>query len=143
MNKELHIGKEIDILSNKFKRVINHKVSQYGVTGIQGKIIGFIRFESEKRDVFQKDIEEEFDIRRSSVTSVITLLEKNGYVKRVSFMQDARLKKLVLTDNGIELHNKVHNDIEDFEDYVKGELTKEELDKFMDILNRLSKRIEK
>ena len=62
MNKELHIGKEIDILSNKFKRVINHKVSQYGVTGIQGKIIGFIRFESEKRDVFQKDIEEEFDI---------------------------------------------------------------------------------
>ena len=143
MNKELHIGKEIDILSNKFKRVINHKVSQYGVTGIQGKIIGFIRFESEKRDVFQKDIEEEFDIRRSSVTSVITLLEKNGYVKRVSFMQDARLKKLVLTDKGIELHNKVHNDFEDFEDYVKGELTKEELDKFMDILNRLSKRIEK
>lgn len=143
MNSDLHIGKEIDILSNKFKRVINHKISKYDVTGIQGKIIGFIRFESEKRDVFQKDIEEEFDIRRSSVTSVITLLEKKGYVKRVSVLKDARLKKLVLTEKGLELHNNVHNDIADFENYVKSELTEDELNIFIDILNRLNKRIEK
>ena len=142
MKKDLHIGKEIDILSNKFKRVINHKISQYGVTGIQGKIIGFIKFESVKRDVFQKDIEEEFDIRRSSVTSVITLLEKKGYVKRVSVLKDARLKKLVLTDKGLELHNKVYNDINDFESYVKDELTEDEMNIFVDILNRLNKRIE-
>lgn len=142
MNKDLHIGKEIDILSNKFKRVINHKISQYGVTGIQGKIIGFIKFESVKRDVFQKDIEEEFDIRRSSVTSVITLLEKKGYVKRVSVLKDARLKKLVLTEKGIELHNEVHKDIVNFENYIKSELTEDELNIFIDILNRLNRRIE-
>lgn len=142
MKKDLHIGKEIDILSNKFKRVINHKISQNGVTGIQGKIIGFIKFESEKRDVFQKDIEEEFDIRRSSVTSVITLLEKKGYVKRVSVLKDARLKKLVLTEKGLELHNEVYNDIDNFESYVKDELTEDEMNIFIDILNRLNKRIE-
>lgn len=142
MNRNFHIGKEIDILSNKFKRVINHKISQYGVTGIQGKIIGFIKFESVKRDVFQKDIEEEFDIRRSSVTSVITLLEKKGYVKRVSVLKDARLKKLVLTEKGLELHNEVYNDIDNFESYVKDELTEDEMNIFIDILNRLNKRIE-
>ena len=142
MKKDLHIGKEIDILSNKFKRVINHKISQNGVTGIQGKIIGFIKFESVKRDVFQKDIEEEFDIRRSSVTSVITLLEKKGYVKRVSVLKDARLKKLVLTEKGIELHNEVHKDIVNFENYIKSELTEDELNIFIDILNRLNRRIE-
>lgn len=142
MKKDLHIGKEIDILSNKFKRVINHKISQNGVTGIQGKIIGFIKFESEKRDVFQKDIEEEFDIRRSSVTSVINLLEKKGYVKRVSVLKDARLKKLVLTEKGIELHNEVHKDIVNFENYIKSELTEDELNIFIDILNRLNRRIE-
>ena len=142
MKKDLHIGKEIDILSNKFKRVINHKISQNGVTGIQGKIIGFIKFEAEKRDVFQKDIEEEFDIRRSSVTSVITLLEKKGYVKRVSVLKDARLKKLVLTEKGLELHNEVYNDIDNFESYVKDELTEDEMNIFIDILNRLNKRIE-
>ncbi|CDM70206.1 Transcriptional regulator, MarR family [Clostridium bornimense] len=142
MNRDFHIGKEIDILSNKFKRVINHKISKYGVTGIQGKIIGFIKFESVKRDVFQKDIEEEFDIRRSSVTSVITLLEKKGYVRRVSVLKDARLKKLVLTEKGLELHSKVHNDIDDFENYVKDELTEDEMNLFIDILNRVNKRIE-
>ena len=78
MNGKKHIGKELNIISNKIRRRIDNEVAKYGITGVQGKIIGFVYCESKKRDVFQKDIEEDLKIRSSSVTSVLQLMEKNG-----------------------------------------------------------------
>ena len=90
MDKEVHIGKKINILSKRIHRRIGKEASQYGLTDIQAKVLAFVRFNSDKRDIFQRDIEEEFGIRRSSVTSVLQLMEKNGYIKRVSVCEDAR-----------------------------------------------------
>ena len=59
MNGKKHIGKELNIISNKIRRRIDNEVAKYGITGVQGKIIGFVYCESKKRDVFQKDIEED------------------------------------------------------------------------------------
>ncbi|UKI49220.1 MAG: MarR family transcriptional regulator [Clostridium sp.] len=38
--------------------------------------------EEKKRYFFQKDIEEEFDLRAPTVTSIIQNLEKTNYVKK-------------------------------------------------------------
>ena len=45
------------------------------------------------RIFFQKDIEQRFAVGRSTVTNLIQLMEKKGFVKRESVKQDARLKK--------------------------------------------------
>ena len=47
--------------------------------------------------MYQKDIEEEFRIRKSTVTGILKLLEKNGFIRRESVPQDARLKRIVPT----------------------------------------------
>ena len=88
-----------------------------------------------------KGIEEEFNIRRSSVTSVLQLLEKKGYIKRVSVKDDKRLKKIILTGTGKLIQEKVHSLIQEGEQKLKDELTEEELKIFMDILLRLSKKL--
>ena len=97
MEEEICIGKALHMVGNQMKRLFDNAALEYGLTSIQSRIIRFLYLESQKRDVYQKDIEEEFNIRRSSVTSVLQLLEKKGYIKRVSVKDDKRLKKIILT----------------------------------------------
>lgn len=141
MDKEIRIGKEIITLSNKIQRAIGKEVSQYNITSIQARIIGFIHRESDKRNIFQRDIEEEFDIRRSSVTSVLQLMEKNGYIIRESVCEDARLKKLVLTEKGSEIQKRVCDSINNFEEILRAELSEDEIDTFINLIHRLSRTI--
>lgn len=141
MDNEIHIGREINILSNKIKRRISHEAAQYGLTSVQARILGFIHHQSNKKDIFQKDIEEELNIRRSSVTSVLQLMEKNGYIKRVSVYEDARLKKIILTEKGLEIDNKVYSCILKFEKSLRDELTYEEINILVALVHKLSKKI--
>lgn len=141
MDKERSIGKGIIVLANRMHRKIDKEVAQYGVTGIQSRILGFIHRNSDKRDIFQKDIEEEFDIRRSSVTSVLQLMEKNGYIERVSVSEDARLKKLIITEKGLETQKNVHDFILKFEKSLRDELSEDEADILINLVDRLSKKV--
>ena len=160
MSEIKHIGRKINILSHKIKRRIGKVSLEYGISSMQAKILGYIFHQAPKRDIFQKTIEEEFDIRRSfgsskialitatffinrrsSVTSVLSLMEKNGLIERVSVCEDARLKKIILTDKGIEVHKSVYKEIEIVESIIYDSLSKEELELFSEILERLSKKI--
>ncbi|AWI05408.1 MarR family winged helix-turn-helix transcriptional regulator [Clostridium drakei] len=141
MDKEELIGRKVNIFNNRINRKINKEVAKYGITGVQSMILGFVYHKSEERDIFQKDIEEVFDIRRSSVTSVLQLMEKNGYIERVSVSEDARLKKIILTKKGLEIQRKVHESIIKIEKYLRDELSDDEMYILIHLLDRLSKKI--
>lgn len=141
MKNRKHIGKEISIISNKIRRKIDQEVSKYGLTGVQAKIVGFVYSASKNQDVFQKDIENNFKIRSSSVTSVLQLMEKKGYIKRVSVCEDARLKKIMLTDKGDEVREAVFNIIDNIENQIEEEITDEELNFLFNIFDKLSEKL--
>ncbi|MBP2033680.1 DNA-binding MarR family transcriptional regulator [Clostridium algifaecis] len=123
---EIYIGKKISILARRIHRGIDKEASQYGLTAVQARILGFIYCKSNKKDIFQRDIEEELDIRRSSVTSVLQLMEKNGYINRISVSKDARLKKIIITEKGLEIQKKVYYFILEMEKSLKDELSDQE-----------------
>lgn len=142
VNCKTKIGREIMIFSNKILRKINREAGKYGLTAVQSRVLGFIYHNSNKKDIFQKDIEVELQIRRSSVTSVLQLMEKNGYIKRIRVSEDGRLKKIILTDKGTEIQKKVYDCIINFENDLRNELSEEEFYMFIGIINRLSKKID-
>jgi len=141
MDKEVHIGKKLSMLSRRLHRRIDKEASEYGVTGVQARILGFIYHKSDKKDIFQKDIEEELDIRRSSVTSVLQLMEKNGHIKRISVLEDARLKKIVLTEKGMEIQRNVYEFILRIEKSLRDELNEDEFNILVSLIDRLAKKI--
>ncbi|AVK47346.1 MULTISPECIES: MarR family winged helix-turn-helix transcriptional regulator [Clostridium] len=141
MDKEVHIGKKLSMLSRRLHRRIDKEASEYGVTGVQARILGFIYHKSDKKDIFQKDIEEELDIRRSSVTSVLQLMEKNGHIKRISVSEDARLKKIVLTEKGLEIQRNVYEFILRVEKSLRDELNEDEFNILVSLIDRLAKKI--
>ena len=66
------------------------------VTPMHGWIMEYL-YRNSDTPVFQRDIEREFSITRSTVTNILQLMERKGYIARQSVAQDARLKQLVLT----------------------------------------------
>lgn len=125
---------------NHMVRKIDHKVSQDGLTTVQGRVIGYLaKKERTGEVVFQRDVEEEFHIRRSSVTSVIQGLEKNEYITRESVAQDARLKKIILTDKGRKINESVRETIFSEERKILQVLTDEEKEQFFYLIEKLEK----
>lgn len=137
----MNIGHKIIHISRQIDRIIGKRVAQYGVTNIQAKIIGFLYCESSKRNIFQKDIEERFDIRRSSVTSVLNLMESNGIIQRVSVEEDGRLKKIMLLEKGREIQSAVYQQIVKVEDYMTEALTPGERELLFELLDKISEKI--
>lgn len=141
MDKDTLIGREISIFDKRIHRAIGKEAAKYGITDVQSRILGFIQHNADKRDIFQKDIEEHLDIRRSSVTSVLQLMEKNGYIKRVSVSEDARLKKIILTEKGLKTQKCIFDFILKFEKSLRDELSDDEFYTLIDLINRLSSKI--
>ena len=88
------IGKYIQIVSRQLKRNMDETLSKYNVTGVQSMIIGYIYKKSKKGEVFAKDIEEEFDMRKATVTGIIQLMETNGLIERKAKEDNRRADNL-------------------------------------------------
>lgn len=121
-----NLGGLIHKVAHKMKREIDHANQKLGVSGVQGRIIGYVRCESKNRDVFQKDIEEHFELRGSSVTSTLQNLEKMGFIVRESIPTDQRLKRIVLTKKALDIHNQITKNIEQVEKEAFSSINKEE-----------------
>lgn len=133
-----HIGGEIRMISNLVQRNVCSVLDVPEVTQVQGWIIGFIRMRDEAGlETFQKDVEKAYEIRRSTATGILQLLEKNGYLKRQSVSEDARLKKLVLTTKAIEVHDRIIARIEVFEERISEGISEEEKEVFFQVVDKI------
>ena len=141
--EERNIGFEIKILSNLMRRKMENDIgSEENITRNHTYILGFLHHERNS-DIFQKDIEKEFQIRRSTATGNLNVMEKNGLIQRVPCKEDARQKKIVVTEKGKELHKKSFEQMQEFEKRLKSCLTEKELEEFFNILDKLKICIDK
>lgn len=140
---ERHLGLEIRKLNNLLKRYFeHHKPEDFKEsTGVHGWAIRFF-YENQDKDVFQRDFETRFSIRRSTATNMLKLMEKNGLIKREAVSYDARLKKIVLTQKAIEIHKKATQNIELLETMLEKGITKQELDSFYKVLDKVKANLE-
>ena len=110
------------------------------LTAMHGWILGYL-CRNEDKDIFQKDIEAEFKICRSTVTNILKLMEKKGYIRLESVPYDARLKKLVLTDTGRELHEKTKDMIDILDEQTIEGIAKEDLDNLYRVIDQLKSNV--
>ena len=130
----LDVGKNI-------RYFLDLAMSENGLTSIQTRILGYLRqAQNENRDIFQRDIEEVFRIKRSSVTSVLQTLEKNGLIIRESIPEDARLKKLVLTDKAIQMQSSTYHILGEMEQEVHSLFTDKEFGQFLEYMSRIDQK---
>ena len=132
------VGFKVRKLSNILKRKVDASVNEdlEIFTGLNKWLIGYLAHNADK-DIFQKDIEAKFEIRRSTATNMLQLMEKKGLIKRVPVEQDARLKKIILTEKSLGIHAKVQEEIERVESLLVKGLTQEEIESFNTIIQKM------
>lgn len=133
------VGKEIHSVGNLIKRQVDNLSSiRYAdqLTGTNGWIIDYL-YHHQDQDIFQKDIEEIFEVTRSTASKVITLMEKKGMITRTTVPHDARLKKLTLTPLALEMEATILNDIQQFEKQLIKGLSEQEINFLFHCLSKI------
>lgn len=133
------IGFQARALSNLIRRAVDQMILQNGgdvITGVQGWIIGYL-YERRQEDIFQRDLEKAFSIRRSTIASTLKLMEKNDLVTRQAVNRDARLKKLDLTPKALAMHTNILSCIEQAEKQASQNISPEELETFHLVVDKM------
>lgn len=110
------------------------------ITGTNGWIIGFLAANADK-EIYQKDLEKQFSITRSTASKVLILMEKKGLIERRGVPHDARLKKLVLTEKAWKISELMIDDATRMEQALTKGFTDEELEYFCSCIQRMKNNI--
>ena len=143
MTHKTQLGFEIRTVHNLIKReVAKTKPPELdSSTGVHGWVIHYF-YENRTKDIFQKDFEERFSIRRSTATNMLNLMETNGLIIREKVDYDARLKKITLTQKAIEIHNQIEKNIELIENKISAGISDEEYLSFISTLQKIKANLE-
>ena len=139
------LGFELHRSSRLVKRYMDNDASKLYIdkmTGTHGWAIGFF-YHNRDRDIFQKDFEQEFNIRRTTASNILALIEKNGLIKREPVPYDARLKKITLTPKALDVQCVVDKAFEKLEDTIKEGITQEELEVFFRVIDKINSNLER
>lgn len=132
-------GKWINRVSHQLKRQMACAERQTDdLTNIQKHILHFILLETMHRDLFQRDLEKEFKVRRSTATGILQLLEKKGYLYREPVKEDARLKRIVPTEKAAELRGELLENIRRSEARLRRGISEEDMEVFIKVLKQIS-----
>ena len=141
-----HVGGRINKLSYKIKRqVCNLSTIKMlnEISGTNSLLIEYISHNNNNGiDVFQKNIEKEFGITRSTASKVISLMEKKELVYKEGVSGDARLKRIILTEKAKQLNDNAKEEIANFDFSLLKGFNEKEINTLLDYLARINKNLE-
>ncbi len=136
------VGRLINTLSHQLKRQMCIPEEEDSLTtNMQRLVLHYILFESLQRDIYQKDVEKEFQIRRSTATGTLQILEKNGFIIRQPVERDARLKKLVPTAKAEGVREHILEHIRYIEGLLTGNIPEEKLAVCREVMEQMSENL--
>lgn len=91
----------------------------------------------------QKEIADNFNLRKSSITSIVKNLEKEGYIIRKADPESARNKRVYLTAAGEKEISKLYEIFSFIDTNLGRALTEDELDDLNKLISKLNDHIDK
>ena len=135
-------GKRICHSSVLFRRVLDRVVARESAGYTDSVscrtfwVLDYIK-KHEGENVCQKDLETVFQIRRSTVSRTVELMEQKQLITREAVSGDARLKKLCLTDKAEAVLEAISKGIAEVEEAVRASFTSEEFQTLMGLLSKM------
>lgn len=112
--------------------------AEYGVSPVQMHALVFVHKNSkEGKKVCQKDVEKQINLRPSSVSTLISNLERDGFLIRTVSEGDARTKWIELTEKGKCLCIKDKLLVDRCDGAIQSALTEGEQEEFEKLLNKI------
>lgn len=136
---EKSVGAQLHMLNRMMHRRMEAIRAENGddcKSAPQGWLMHYL-YDHRGDDVFQRDIEHAFHLRRSSVTGILQNMEKAGLIVRDAVESDARLKRIRLTERGVAQHEAIARGIEQNERDLTAGFTPGEIEILCGLLSRM------
>lgn len=135
-SRENQIGFYVRELSNVLKKRRENDGSSFGdvnLTMMQRWVLGYLAHHTD-HDIYQKELEDNLNIGKSTLSEILHTMEKDGLVERVS---SGRCKKIVMTERSMQIDRIIMQQIEKTEEKLREGLSKEETDMFIRIIKKM------
>jgi len=106
MQRNIQISLMIKILNNAFKQELNKEIAPLDLSSSQAHVLGYLSHNQDKT-IFQKNIEEQFNLKHPTVTGILQRLEEKGFIKQIPLETDHRYKQIILTEKSRILHDRI------------------------------------
>ncbi len=137
-----HLGYYTKIISKQMENNKNNDIKEFGLTAQQFSILMYLN-RTEKKDIYQKDIENYLNISAATASGILKRLENNGFITRKVCEHNSKYKVIRPTLKGQEFFDEINLRIENNEKNMLDGLSDSEIDLLMDILTRITKNIKK
>ena len=143
MGKKHILGLELKTLMNMMRRAAEEKSMPQDccdLTSTQAAVMEYL-MENKGKDVFQKDLESCFQIRRSTITGILQGMERRGLIRRELAAHDARLKRLILTERAEAVCLEVEERFRYIEDRAMEGVSEEEKEVFFSVMDQMKQNL--
>lgn len=103
---------------------------------LQARILKYI-LEQKSEVICQKDLENYLKISKATISEVLVAMEKKEIIKRVSMPNDARAKRIVLTNTSLERFQELEKNFSDINEKLIEGISDDELARFLNVLNKM------
>lgn len=142
MEEASQFGIELYILGNLLWRHIGEVIRREGLADVTVNHAVVMKYLSEHEEVYQRDLEAEFQVNRSTITKIMQAMERRGYLRREGDPTDARRKQLVLTKLGQELNLRLRTCVEEANQDVLAAISPQEAETLVTIMGKLRQKLE-
>lgn len=125
-------------------QMLSHAMTRRSITAApknvyssaEGRILSFL-FEHYRQEIYQKDIEAEFNIRPATASGILNRMEQKGLITRTKSRHDARRKAIHLTASASHYRPTVANEEKTMERTLIRGISEQELSIFNNIIRKM------
>jgi MarR family transcriptional regulator for hemolysin len=128
------IGRLVKVAHISLRRELEEQLKSVGLSHAQWNAITII---SHFPGISPSEMEPILMIERASITSLINGLVKKGLVVRKDHPEDARYKKIYLTDEGEKLAAETKHFTTEMENRVRAGMSQQEFDTLRNLLTKM------
>ena len=105
------LGFELRMIHNLTKEIVRKSrpiTDKPPLTQLQAGIMAYL-FHNQEKSICQKHIEEKFNVSGATISNTLQVMEKNNLIIRSSMEEDARLKRITMTQTALQDHMLVED----------------------------------
>ena len=138
--ERIHVGHQVHRIDRSISKLLEMRVKEEGLDEIalmHGWILRYL-YEHQDKEIYQKDIEKYFNIRRSTATGLLNSLEKNGYITKEPVENDKRMKKIKATEHAYSTVEKIDNHVIQLEKIMLDGIDEKEVKQFRNTISKMT-----
>lgn len=135
------IGFEIKEINDLIIKRFSSSIKCMKGSNISHTQVRIINYLNKNDIVYQRDIEKDFNLKRSTVSGILDTMEKNNLIKRLSCENDLRMKRIVLTEYATNQINKIKKEIEKFNRDLEKNIDSSDLEIYFKVIEQIKKNI--